>query len=307
MASMQLRTFIEPQFGATYDDQLAVAQATEAGGFDAFFRSDHFLTMGGDGLPGPTDSWLTLAGLARETSRIQLGTMVTSATFRLPGMLAVSVAQVSQMSGGRVELGLGSGWYEQEHTAYGVPFPSLAERFERLEEQLEIITGMWGTPVGELFTHQGKHYALTDSPALPKPVAPVPIIVGGWGTKRTPRLAARFAAEFNVPFGTVPDVAAGIGRVREAAGDRQLVYSTAQVVACGKDTAELERRIRATGRDPQQPGQDGLFGTPDDVIARLREFAAAGASRVYLQLLDVHDLDHIDLLAREVLPAVADL
>ena len=304
---MRLRTFTEPQFGATYDDLLAVAQVTEAGGFDAFFRSDHFLTMGGDGLPGPTDSWLTLAGLARETRRIHLGTLVTSATFRLPGMLAASVAQVSQMSGGRVELGLGSGWYEQEHTAYGVPFPSLAERFERLEEQLEIITGMWATPVGDLFTHQGKHYSLADCPALPKPVAPVPIIVGGWGTKRTPRLAARFASEFNVPFGSVPDVRASIDRVREAAGSRQLVYSTAQVVACGRDAAEVDRRIRVTGRDPQKPGQDGMFGTPDEVISRLREFAAAGASRVYLQLLDVHDLDHIDLLAREVLPAVADL
>jgi F420-dependent oxidoreductase-like protein len=307
MAPMQLRTFTEPQFGATYDDLLAVAQATEAGGFDAFFRSDHFLTMGGDGLPGPTDSWLTLAALARETSRIHLGTLVTSATFRLPGVLAASVAQVSQMSGGRVELGLGSGWYEQEHTAYGVPFPSLSERFERLEEQLEIITGMWATPVGDLFTHQGKHYSLTDSPALPKPVAPVPIIVGGWGTKRTPRLAARFATEFNVPFGTVTDTQAGIDRVRAAAGGRQLIYSTAQVVACGRDSAELERRIRATGRDPKNPGQDGLFGTPDQVIARLREYAAVGASRAYLQLLDVHDLDHIELLAGEVLPAVADL
>lgn len=304
---MQLRTFTEPQLGATYDDLLAVAQATEAGGFDAFFRSDHFLTMGGDGLPGPTDAWLTLAGLARETSRIRLGTLVTSATFRLPGLLAASVAQVSQMSSGRVDLGLGSGWYEQEHTAYGVPFPSLAERFERLEEQLEIITGMWGTPVGELFTHQGKYYSLTDSPALPKPVAPVPIIVGGWGTKRTPRLAARFADEFNVPFGSVSDTQAGIDRVREAAGGRQLVYSAAQVVACGRTPAEVERRVRATGRDPGKPGQDGLFGTPDEVIARLREYAAAGASRVYLQLLDIHDLDHIELLAREVLPAVADI
>jgi F420-dependent oxidoreductase-like protein len=304
---MQLRTFTEPQFGATYDDLLAVAQATEAGGFDAFFRSDHFLTMGGDGLPGPTDAWLTLAGIARETTRIQLGTLVTSGTFRLPGILAVQVAQVSQMSHGRVEIGLGSGWFEGEHTAYGVPFPPLGERFERLEEQLEILTGMWGTPVGELFQHQGKHYTLTDCPALPKPVAPVPVIVGGWGAKRTPMLAARFAAEFNVPFGTVADVRTSVERVREAAAGRELIYSTAQVVACGRGRAELERRIGKTGRDPANPGQDGLFGTPDELIARLRDFAAAGASRVYLQLLDVHDYDHIELLSREVLPAVVEL
>ena len=124
---MQLRVFTEPQQGATYDDLLAVAQRTEETGFDAFFRSDHYLAMGGDGLPGPTDAWVTLAGLARETSRIRLGTLMTAATFRLPGPLAISVAQVDQMSGGRVELGIGSGWFAQEHAAYGIPFPSLGE------------------------------------------------------------------------------------------------------------------------------------------------------------------------------------
>ena len=145
---MELRIFTEPQQGATYDDLLAVARRAEELGFDAFFRSDHYLTMGGDGLPGPTDAWVTLAGLARETSRIRLGTLVTSATFRLPGPLAISVAQVDQMSGGRVELGLGAGWFEDEHTAYGIPFPPLGERFDRLEEQLAIITGLWSTPAG---------------------------------------------------------------------------------------------------------------------------------------------------------------
>ena len=304
---MQLRIFTEPQQGATYDDLLAVAQATESGGFDAFFRSDHFLSMGGDGLPGPTDAWLTLAALARETSRVRLGTLVTSATFRLPGLLAVAVAQVSQMSGGRVELGLGTGWYDGEHTAYGVPFPPMRERFERLEEQLEIVTGLWGTPPGESFSHQGRHYTLTDSPALPKPVAPVPVIIGGYGAKRTPALAARFAAEFNVPFGSVADTGTQFDRVRAAAGGRELVYSAAQVIACGRDAGEVERRALAIGRDPAKLPQEGLAGTPDQVVAKLRDFAAIGTSRVYLQILDLHDLDHVALIGREVLPAVAGL
>ena len=203
----QLRIFTEPQQGATYDDLLAVAQRAEQLGFGAFFRSDHYLAMGGvleaGGLPGPTDAWITLAGLARETSTIRLGTLVTSATFRLPGPLAISVAGVDQMSGGRVELGLGAGWYEQEHQAYGIPFPPLGERFDRLEEQLAIITGLWSTPVGETFdVRRAAHYTVDDSPALPKPVQDggIPIVIGGGGPKRTPALAARYAAEFNLPF-----------------------------------------------------------------------------------------------------------
>src|SRR4051794_20191359 len=185
----------EPQMGATYDDLLAVARHAEDTGFDAFFRSDHYLTMSGDGLPGPTDAWLTLAALARETKRIRLGTLVTAMTFRMPGVLAISVAQVDQMSGGRVELGLGTGWYDGEHTAYGVPFPPLGERFERFEEQLQILRGLWEAEGS--FDFAGKHYALKDSPALPKPTQPhVPVIIGGFGAKRTPRLAATYADEY---------------------------------------------------------------------------------------------------------------
>ena len=154
-----LRIFTEPQQGASYDDLLAVALRAEELGFGAFFRSDHYLTMGvGDGLPGPTDAWVALAGLARDTSTIRLGTLVSSATFRLPGPLAVSVAQVDQMSGGRVDFGLGAGWFAAEHEAYGIPFPKLGERFDRLEEQLDIITGMWATPVGETYDNPGGHY-----------------------------------------------------------------------------------------------------------------------------------------------------
>src|SRR3954463_331109 len=193
--------------GATYDDLLAVARRTEETGFDAFFRSDHFLTMAGDGLPGATDAWVTLGALARETSRIRLGTLMTSATFRLPGPLAIAVAQVDQMSGGRVELGLGAGWFEAEHTAYGIPFPPLGERFDRLEEQLAVITGMWRTEPGAAFSHDGAHYPVLDSPALAKPVQEggVPIIIGGGGKRRTPALAGRYAAEFNAAFPSASD------------------------------------------------------------------------------------------------------
>src|SRR5690242_11911349 len=198
---MDLRIFTEPQQGADYATLLLVAQATERLGFDAFFRSDHYLAIGGSGLPGPTDAWITLAGLARETTRVRLGTLVTSATFRLPGPFAVSVAEVDDMSGGRVELGIGAGWYETEHTAYGIPFgASFNERFERLRDQLEIIRGMWTTPAGETFSYEGKHFSVKDSPALPKPKQQPhpPIIIGGFGPKRTPRLAVRYADEYNV-------------------------------------------------------------------------------------------------------------
>jgi len=308
-----LRIFIEPQFGATYDDQLAVAREAEALGFDAFFRSDHYLTMGGGlGEPGPTDSWVTLGALARETERIRLGTMVTAATFRHPGPLAISVAQVDAMSGGRVELGLGSGWYEQEHAAYGIPFPSLGERFERLEEQLAIVTGLWETPAGERFSYDGRHYQLGGSPALPKPVQTPrpPIIVGGWGKARTPRLAARYADEFNVPFAPQPEVFTGqVEAVRaacEAVGrdPASLVWSAAITVVCGEDEAAYARRAAAIGRDPAELRVGVAAGTVAEVIEGLGGFVEAGAQRLYLQVLDVGDLDHLRLLAAEVAPAL---
>jgi F420-dependent oxidoreductase-like protein len=309
---VKVRIFVEPQQGAHYQQLLDVARATEAGGFDALFRSDHYLTMGGDGLPGPTDAWLTLAGLARETSRIRLGTLVTSATFRLPGILAIKVAQVDDMSGGRVELGLGAGWYDGEHTAYGIPFPPVGERFERLEEQLAIITGLWTTPLGETFSFEGTHYQLADSPALPKPVQQPhpPVIIGGGGPKRTPRLAATYADEFNLPFSSLADTGAQFDRVRAAceARDRDpasLVYSAAQVVCCGADEAEVTRRAASIGRKPDELRANGAAGTPDQVVERLRAFGELGASTVYLQVLDLDDLDHIRLLSEEVVPHLA--
>lgn len=307
---MDFRVFVEPQQGATYNQQLAVAQAAESLGFSAFFRSDHYLAMKVEGLPGPTDSWVTLAGIARETSTIRLGTLVTSATFRYPGPLAISVAEVDAMSGGRVEFGLGAGWFEAEHRAYGIPFPGLGERFERLEEQLEVITGMWTTPVGDTFDFSGQHYTVVDSPALPKPVQRPgpPIVIGGGGPKRTPALAARFAAEFNLAFPALDFVSVQFGRVRHAVRDAgrdpdDLVYSAAFVVCAGRDEAEIARRATAIGRDVAELRENSpLVGTPTEIGERLTEFTAAGVQRVYLQLLDLEDLDHLELFAAEVIP-----
>ena len=310
---MRLRIFTEPQQGATYDQQLAVARAAERLGFDGYFRSDHYLRMGdGDPGPGPTDAWITLAGLARETSRLRLGTLVTAATFRLPGPLAISVAQVDAMSGGRVELGIGAGWFEDEHRAYGIPFPSTRERFERLEEQLAIVTGLWTTPVGKRFSHSGAHYQLADSPALPKPVQQPhpPVIIGGYGTKRTPSLAARYAQEFNLPFPPVDVYREYVARVQQACVDAgrdpaSLRTTVALVVCCGSDEAEFRRRAEAIGREPAELRANGAAGLPDEVVERLHAFAEAGAETAYLQLLDLTDLDHVQLLAAEVMPKVA--
>lgn len=309
---MKLRIFIEPQQGATYAQQVRMAQTVESLGFDALFRSDHFLTMGGDGLPGPTDAWVTLAGLARETERIRLGTLVTSATFRLPGVLAVQVAEVDAMSGGRVELGLGAGWYDAEHRAYGVPFPPLGERFERLEEQFAILSGLWTTPVGKQFDFKGRHYTVEESPALPKPLQQPhpPLIVGGHGATRTPRLAAIYAAEFNLAFSPLADTEAQYVRVRSACEQRgrdpeSLRLSAAQVVCCGTNEAEFQRRAANIGRKPSELREHGAAGTPDEVVARIKAFGDIGAGAVYLQVLDLDDLEHVELIAKEVLPQVA--
>ncbi|MEU5609912.1 LLM class F420-dependent oxidoreductase [Streptomyces sparsogenes] len=302
---MDLRIFTEPQQGASYDTLLSVAKATEDLGFDAFFRSDHYLRMGDvDGLPGPTDAWITLAGMARETRRIRLGTLMTAATFRLPGVLAIQVAQVDQMSGGRVELGLGAGWYEEEHRAYGIPFP--AEKFARLEEQLAIVTGLWRTPVGETFGYEGTYYQLADSPALPKPAQDrVPVLIGGHGKTRTPRLAGQYADEFNMPFASAEDSERQFERVRaaaEAAGRKgdDLVYSNALVVCVGKDDAEVARRADAIGRQVDELKENGLAGSPAEVVDKIGRYAQAGSSRIYLQILDLDDLDHLELISSQV-------
>lgn len=307
---MRFRIFTEPQQGASYDDILAVAQATERLGFDAFFRSDHYQSMGdGDGLPGPTDAWTTLAGLARETKRIRLGTLVSSVIYRPPGILAIQVAQVDQMSGGRVELGLGTGWFEQEHLAYGIPFP--AKRFGMLEEQLEVITGLWNTPIGQRYDFAGEHYTLIDSPALPKPVqARVPVIVGGGGAKRTPKLAARFATEFNLPFPEFDQINEKFNGVRAACAaiDRdpaELIYSAALIAVGGQNEAEFARRAAAVGREPAELRAHGLAGTASEIVDRLGTLADSGVECVYLQIMDLSDLAHLSWLAAEVVPQLA--
>lgn len=311
MQLADLRIFTEPQQGATYDTLLAVARRAEALGFGAFFRSDHYLKMGDvTGLPGPTDAWITLAGLARDTSTIRLGTLVSPVTFRGPGLLAISVAQVDQMSGGRVELGLGAGWYEAEHTAYGFDFPSTGARFDSLTDQLAIIDGTWSTPIGQTFDYTGTVHSVVDSPALPKPVqSPLPIVIGGGGKAKTPALAARYAAEFNLPFRSLDAFVEQCGRVRaacDAIGRTQpMVYSAALIVCAGRDEAEVARRAAAVGREPAELRQNGAAGTPDEVAATIRAWAAAGAQRMYLQVLDLDDLDHLDLIATEVAPLLA--
>jgi F420-dependent oxidoreductase-like protein len=309
---MELRIFTEPQQGASYDDILGVALATEEGGFGAFFRSDHYLKMGEvSGLPGPTDAWITLAGLARDTNRVRLGTLLSAATFRYPGVLAISVAEVDAMSGGRVELGLGAGWYDEEHTAYGIEFPPLGERFDKLEEQFEIINGLWTTEIDSTYSFSGKHYTLTNSPALPKPVQSPrpPLIVGGHGAKRTPRLAAKFADEFNVAFSSyevsetqfdlVDNACRAIGR-----DPKSMLRSIAQVVCCGANDAEVARRAANIGRGVDELKENGLAGTPAEIIERIHKWGELGLSRLYLQVLDMKDLDHVHLIASDVMPAV---
>ncbi|WP_295791235.1 LLM class F420-dependent oxidoreductase [uncultured Microbacterium sp.] len=305
---MEYCLFTEPQQGFTYDDQLAFARSAERHGLDGFFRSDHYLRMGeGDPRPGPTDAWTTLAGLARETSRIRLGTLVSSVTYRVPSILAIQVAQVDAMSGGRVELGLGTGWFEREHAAYGIPFP--AKRFDLLEEQLQIVTGLWQTPDAETFRFEGAHYRLDDAPALPRPVqSRVPVIVGGGGPKRTPALAARYATEFNIGFVAEDVVAEKFAVVRaacEAEGrdPATLKLSVALPTIVGRDDAEIDRRAGAIGRTRAE-FDDGanIIGTPAQVAEKVERLRALGAERVYFQLMDLRDVEHADLVGAEVLP-----
>ncbi len=306
---MQLRIFTEPQLGTTYEQLRRHALTAEQLGFDGWFTSDHLLTMGDHGPePGPTDAWTTLAGLARDTSRIRLGTLVTPATFRWPGHFAVQVAQVDQMSGGRVEVGIGSGWFEQEHAAMGIPFPDTGDRVDARDEYVEILHGLWSTPPGERFRHDGAHHSLQGNPALPRPVQDPhpPLIIGGGGKVRTPAIAARFADEYNGVFFEPDEFAQMADIVRQACEDAdrdpdELVWSNAQRCVVGADEDEYVRRAEAIGSDPEALRGGGVCGTPDEARQRLDELAAVGCERVYLQTIDVTDLEHLELLADELL------
>ena len=307
---MEYTIFTEPQQGATYGDQLAVARTAERLGFDAFFRSDHYMRMGaGDPLPGPTDAWTTLAGLARETTRIRLGTLVSSATHRHPAVLAIQVAQVDEMSGGRVEFGLGTGWFEAEHRALGIPFP--AKRFGPFEEQLAIVTGLWSTPVGDTFSFAGDQYVLENAPALPKPVQErMPVIIGGGGARRTPELAAKYATEFNIGFRPEHEIGSIFDGVRAACerigrDPSTLKLSVALTTYAGPTDAVLERRAAAAGRTLDGVrNATNIVGGPGEIAEKIERLRALGAERVHLQLPDLRDLGHVEYLGEEVLPGL---
>ncbi|WP_421845135.1 TIGR03560 family F420-dependent LLM class oxidoreductase [Mycobacterium sp.] len=317
---MELMVFAAPLSGsALYDQQLRLAQVTEKCGYAGFVRGDHFW---GEQSPGSTDAWVTLAGLARETFTIRLGVLVTAATFRSPGLLAVQVAQVDQMSGGRVDFGLGAGWYEPEHRAFGIPFPSVKQRFDRFEESLEVITGLWRTPIGDRFSYQGEHFHLEDCPALPKPSQPggPPVIVGGTGTKRTPALAARYANEFNHQPGRtdiedpltgpptgIEVAAAQYERVRQAClainrDPNELRFSYTMALCCGRSEAEVNARAAAMDRSVEELRENGGAGSPSELVDNIGRYSEAGASRIYMMIRDIDDLDHVELVASEVMP-----
>ncbi len=315
---MDCRIFTDASNGATYDDLLRSAQLIEQCGYAGLFLSDHYTAFAGDGLPGPTDVWTTLAGLARETSRIRLGSLLTPVSFRHPGPLAITVAQVDAMSSGRIEFGFGAGYFEAEHSAYGIPFPSARERFERLAEALELITGLWKSPLGRHYSFEGEHYRLHDCPALPKPVQRPcpPIILGGTGKKRTPTLAGRYADEFNLQtsrrrapqaqdwLDSGPqsrDVADQIERVQAAAesagrnpGD--IVFSMS--AAMGVDPAHFNDQIFDGTR---------LCGSPAQIVDQLGPYTELGISRLYVRApARIGALaENFELFAAEVLPQLA--
>jgi F420-dependent oxidoreductase-like protein len=310
----ELAVLLEPRHGARYEQILQLALAAEESGLDAFFRSDHYLGVDpGDAGYRSTDSWITVAGLARETRRIRLGTLVTAGTFRLPGRVAVAVATANAMSGGRVELGLGAGWYEEEHGQFGIPFPPLAERFDRLEEQLEILTGLWHSRVGEPYSFAGRHYAIDTNRAFaatwpPHPTPP--IIVGGLGPRRTPELAARFADEFNAAFAPLDVARQRFAQVKHRAAElgrdpRDLRLSIVIPRVCvGVDEADVRRRQRILSRPIGAIPDQGLAGSPAYVAERLAEWIDAGADRIYIHLLDVDDVEHVRLLGEQIAPSL---
>ncbi len=303
----------EPQQGLSYEEILALARAVESAGIEAYFRSDHY-----NSFPGPegrptTDAWITLAGLARETTRVGLGTLVSPVTFRIPGQLAKQVATVDEMSGGRVELGLGAGWHAEEHAAHGIPFPSLGERYDMLEEDLAIIHGLWTE--GDGWSFEGSHWQVRDSafrPAVARNGRPhPPIILGGEGGTRFASLAARYADEVNIVSASPSKVRGAYARVRAACvaigrDPDELTYSAMTGVLVAESASDLAARTADQLALTTTDGGGGdaeawllerrkrwIIGTADEARARVDELAAAGVQRIMLQDFLPRDLDMV--------------
>jgi F420-dependent oxidoreductase-like protein len=298
---MRVCLMIEGQEDVTWDDWVALARTAEASGFEALFRSDHYLSVQGRHERGSLDAWSTVNALAAVTNTIRLGTMVSPASFRHPSVLAKSVATADHVSGGRVELGLGAGWLESEHRAYGFPFHATRTRMDVLEEQLQVIRGQWGDGP---FSFDGEHYRVEKLDALPKPLQRPgpPIVIGGSGGPRSLRLAAAYADEYNTVFPSAEFC-------RELRGnlDERLPLSVMTGVLVGSDRADYDARVR---RLEEWNGEAGIAdawitGTTEEAVAQLRELEDAGVERVMLQNLLHRDLDHVELIGREVIPAVA--
>ena len=313
-----MRVMLEGQEGHSYDDILRVARTSEKLGFDGIFRSDHWLPIMGNRTLDATEPWATLAGLARDTSTIRFGTLVSPITFRHPSELAKQAATIDQMSNGRVEVGFGAGWYEGEHAAHGIPFPPLKERFDRMEESLEVCTRLWAP--SESATFKGRYYSLDGAPGRPKPVQqPLPVIIGGRGAKRTPDLTARFAAEYNTGA-DLPEWKERRARVvaaceRIGRDPASVVYSwmTATVVGLTEADAwkEAERRFRHAGRTgdvrawmAEQQAGGMLFGSAEQAAEKLSAALAAGATRWYLQIVPSPSDELLEVIAKEIAPRI---
>ena len=306
---MRMRVLLEPHHGASYDQILAMARATEEAGFDAFFRSDHYLGIDPDDTGyRPTDSWTTLAGLAVQTERVRLGTLMTASTYRQPGPLAIAVATVDAMSGGRAELGIGAAWYEREHRYFGIPFPPLAERFDRLGEQLEIITGLWATAPGDRFSFHGKHYQLEECASIPPPHhLPSPFHSGHHRRRRAAaharagRAVRRRVQQRDVGRAgrAVRQLPPGLRAGRARPGGGPAVHHAAGVLRADP------RRGRPPGRRPGRAPAPGCCGwaspaPPATSSAGSPSCAPQARNTVYFHLYDVTDTEHVRLLGREV-------
>ena len=318
MGSLGYSLMLEGQEGVTWPQWLAIARTCERLGFDALLTSDHYLSVVTTEEPGSNDAWTLLGALAASTERLRLGTMVSPVTFRLPAVLAKAATTVDRISGGRVELGMGAGWWDQEHRTHGIPFPATPERFEMLEEQLEIVHGLWSEDV---FSFEGRYYALEECRFLPKPVQRPhpPIVLGGKGGPRLARLVARWADGFNRVGGTPDELRASIERVSDAVdrADRDVASVTMSFmtwVFVGRTDAEWrDRADRARRMDPtagsleeylDDISSDCIVGTVDQAIERMNEYAAAGVQRFVLNHELFDDLDQIELLAEEIIPKV---